>query len=153
MHKNIYFKHKFLGALQVSSLDSAVVALNFVSNIENSPVDLLSKDINNQLSLYFSEGRDISLPIKFEKGTSFQLRVWNLLKRIPFGETITYGELSKILKSSPRAVGQACKVNPLPIIVPCHRVVAASCIGGYAGHTEGSIFERKLWLLQHEKNF
>ena len=63
---------------------------------------------------------------------------------------LTYGEMAKKLDSSPRAVGNACRANPLPIIIPCHRVVSQSGIGGYGGHTEGEVLAIKEWLLHHE---
>jgi methylated-DNA-[protein]-cysteine S-methyltransferase len=84
-------------------------------------------------------------------GTTFQLRVWQALQSIPPGQTLTYGALAKQLQSSPRAIGQACRTNPIPIIIPCHRIVAMNGIGGYAGETAGKLLEMKNWLLRHEK--
>ncbi|MDH5360986.1 MAG: MGMT family protein, partial [Gammaproteobacteria bacterium] len=66
------------------------------------------------------------------------------------GSVLSYGELAAKLNSSARAVGNACRKNPLPIIVPCHRVVAKSGIGGYSGQTEGPLIEQKRRLLRHE---
>lgn len=80
-------------------------------------------------------------------GTAFQQRVWQELRRIPYGESCTYGELARCLGSSARAVGGAVGRNPLIIVVPCHRVVGADgALGGYAGGEE-----RKLFLLAHER--
>lgn len=89
------------------------------------------------------------LPLAPE-GTAFQRRVWDAMARIPVGETRTYGQLAREIGSVPRAVGQACGANPLPVIVPCHRVVAASGLGGFAHHTEGFLLTVKRWLLAHE---
>lgn len=83
-------------------------------------------------------------------GTDFQKRVWQALLNIPSGETRTYGELAKQLGSSPRAIGGACRRNPVPLLVPCHRVVAANGAGGFAGHTDGHWMDIKHWLLSHE---
>jgi methylated-DNA-[protein]-cysteine S-methyltransferase len=87
-------------------------------------------------------------------GTVFQQRVWRALCEIPMGETRTYGELAKALGSAPRAVGQACRRNPTPILVPCHRVISVSGLGGYDGVGEGAEDDIKLqhkrWLLRHE---
>jgi methylated-DNA-[protein]-cysteine S-methyltransferase len=84
-------------------------------------------------------------------GTAFQRRVWRALQRIPAGQALSYGELARRLKSSPRAVGNACRRNPIPIIVPCHRVVAASGDGGFMGKRNGRPLAIKRWLLAHER--
>lgn len=86
-----------------------------------------------ELSEYFAgERTDFSVPLELS-GTKFQKRVWSALKKIPFGVTLTYGELAKKLKvQSPRAVGQAVGANPTCVIVPCHRIVAANGLGGFA---------------------
>ena len=83
-------------------------------------------------------------------GTPFQKKVWHELEKIPFGQVITYGELAQKLHTSARAVGNACRNNPIPVVVPCHRVVSASGIGGYSGETSGDKLQIKSWLLQHE---
>jgi methylated-DNA-[protein]-cysteine S-methyltransferase len=83
-------------------------------------------------------------------GTEFQRRVWKAMTRIPIGRTRTYGEIAAELASAAQAVGQACGANPLPIIVPCHRIVSASGLGGFAGATEGTMIDVKRWLLDHE---
>lgn len=83
-------------------------------------------------------------------GTEFQQSVWRYLRGIPAGEVRTYGEVAAELGSSARAVGNACRRNPLPLIIPCHRVVSASGIGGFAGHTAGTHIDRKKQLLAHE---
>ena len=85
------------------------------------------------------------------QGTDFQLKVWHQLTAIPYGDTVTYGEVSDTLNSSARAVGGACRRNPIPVIVPCHRVTSATGIGGFSGRVVGKFIERKQWLLQHEK--
>ncbi len=83
-------------------------------------------------------------------GTDFQQRVWRALQQIPAGEVRTYGELAKQLNSAPRAIGQACRRNPIPILIPCHRVVSVTGMGGFSGETDGPVLERKRWLLRHE---
>lgn len=82
--------------------------------------------------------------------TPFQKKVLNQLQNIPYGEIRTYGEIAKILKTSARAVGNACRNNPIPLIIPCHRVVAANGIGGYDGATSGKLLDIKYQLLKHE---
>ncbi len=83
-------------------------------------------------------------------GTAFQKKVWEALLDIPSGETRTYGDLARQLQSGSRAVGGACRRNPVPLLVPCHRVVAANGDGGFAGHTDGFWMSTKRWLLAHE---
>jgi methylated-DNA-[protein]-cysteine S-methyltransferase len=91
------------------------------------------------------------LPMKLT-GTRHQLSVWEAMCAIPAGETRTYGELAKSIGSSARAVGGACGANPLPIVVPCHRVVGANgSLGGFMGaRQEGFELSIKRWLLAHE---
>ncbi len=103
-----------------------------------------------ELAQYFKNPRHTLTTDYFLEGTPFQLKVWKALCAIPSGSTLTYGMLAKQLGTSPRAIGQACKTNPLPIIIPCHRIVGANNAGGYAGKREGKMLEMKLWLLKHE---
>jgi methylated-DNA-[protein]-cysteine S-methyltransferase len=85
-----------------------------------------------------------------ERGTPFQRRVWQRLREIPPGQRRTYGELARELHTSPRAVGNACRANPLPLFTPCHRVVASNGLGGFSGAREGRWLELKAALLEHE---
>ena len=92
-----------------------------------------------------------ALPLALS-GSRHQLAVWEAMQKIPAGKTRTYGELAAAIGSSPRAVGAACGSNPIPIVVPCHRVIAAGGrIGGFMGaKTEGFELSIKRWLLEHE---
>ena len=86
------------------------------------------------------------------RGSAFQLRVWDVIKAIPAGSTLTYGEVARRIRSAPRAVGQACGANWFPLVVPCHRVLAAGGIGGFARHDGGGFhLDVKRWLLRHER--
>ncbi len=89
------------------------------------------------------------LPLAPE-GTPFRQRVWKELLGIPPGRRCTYGELAARLETAPRAVGGACRANPIPLLIPCHRVVAADGPGGFAGARTGRYMEIKRWLLDHE---
>ncbi len=110
----------------------------------------LAEKVAEQLAAYFDDPTfRFELP-KTMDGTPFQRRVWSALETIPSGKRCTYGILARQLNSSPRAVGNACRANPLPILVPCHRVVSASGLGGYAGQTAGRSMLIKRWLLDHE---
>jgi methylated-DNA-[protein]-cysteine S-methyltransferase len=106
--------------------------------------------IARQLAAYFADGRcGFDLPVAIA-GTPFQRRVWSAMCASPPGQTRTYGDLARELGSAPRAVGQACRANPCPIVVPCHRVVAANGLGGFAGDLTGRKVAVKRWLLRHE---
>jgi len=103
-----------------------------------------------ELAAYFADPRHrIGLPLQLA-GTPFQQRVWEALRAIPPGRTRSYGELAAELGTSPRAIGGACRANPCPIVVPCHRVIGATGLGGFAGDTSGRKIEVKRWLLRHE---
>lgn len=109
---------------------------------------IIEKTIS-QISEYLEgKRRDFSIPLRPE-GTAFRLRVWNELRRIPYGDTITYKELAERIGSpgACRAVANACGANPLPIIIPCHRVIAS---GGKSGGYTGGL-DIKLSLLEIEK--
>lgn len=107
-------------------------------------------DTVSQLQAYFSSSATtFTVPLS-PRGTPFQHRVWDALRQIPHGRTSTYGKLAKHLRTSARAVGMACRANPIPIIIPCHRVVAANSDGGYMGHTAGKALQLKRRLLEHE---
>ena len=109
----------------------------------------VAANLANQIEAYFNNPRnDFNLPIVF-KGTPFQRRVWQAISAIACGRVLTYGEIAEQIGSGPRAVANACGANNLPLVVPCHRVVAKNGIGGYMqGQTDG--IKIKQWLLKHE---
>jgi methylated-DNA-[protein]-cysteine S-methyltransferase len=110
--------------------------------------DALLVEAARQLRAYFDGRlRDFDLPLA-PQGTEFQLRVWNALRAIAYGATASYGEIAKRLDDAgaARAVGLANGANPIPIVVPCHRVVGAD--GSMTGFGGG--IARKRWLLAHE---
>ena len=110
----------------------------------------LAESVLIQLKNYFSSATSFKTITMELQGTAFQKSVWRELIKIPLGETRTYGEIANKLNSSARAVGNACRRNPVPIIVPCHRVISAKGLGGYAGETGGRQLNIKRWLLKHE---
>lgn len=89
------------------------------------------------------------LPLSI-RGTPYRHRVWAQISAIPLGKTKTYGAIAASLGSAARAVGQACGDNPFPLIIPCHRVVASSGLGGFAHEITGHLMNTKAWLLRHE---
>lgn len=106
--------------------------------------------IEMQLTDYFRKPSSVfDIPLH-PTGTPYQMRVWQMMRQIPTGATARYGELAEKLASGPRAVAAACRANPIPILIPCHRVVAKTGLGGYMGVTEGEAMSIKQWLLHHE---
>lgn len=115
------------------------------------PASLLAKETVRQLAAYLKDPAfEFSLPLA-PAGTPFQRRVWAGISAIGPGETRTYGELAQSIDSGARAVGNACGANPYPIVIPCHRVVAANHgLGGFARQRGGFLLDVKRWLLRHE---
>lgn len=107
-------------------------------------------DIAAQINAYFVDPNHSFTLLLNPQGTEMQKLIWNALRAIPARTTKTYGELACALNTSPRVIGNACRANPIPIIIPCHRVVGAKSIGGYAGATDGVLMDIKAWLLNHE---
>lgn len=111
----------------------------------------LARRAADELRAYFADPAfRFALPLR-AAGTPFRQRVWRAIAAISPGETRRYGDLARALGSAPRAVGQACGDNPLPVVVPCHRVVAAAGIGGFAHARQGDALAAKRWLLDHER--
>ncbi len=137
-----------LGALTLSEDDGAIVALDWGRGRDQEETPVL-RDAADQLQDYF-DGRRMAFDLKLAPfGTPFRQRVWAALCAIPPGETRSYGEIARALGSSARAVGQANGDNPIPIIIPCHRVVGAGgALGGYSG---GEGPETKRYLLELER--
>jgi methylated-DNA-[protein]-cysteine S-methyltransferase len=102
------------------------------------------------LKAYFADAHNGNRLPLHTGGTAFQQRVWAAMRAIPVGEVRTYGELAEQLRSGPRAVAGACRANPIPILIPCHRVVARTGLGGYMGELYGDPLVLKEWLLHHE---
>lgn len=132
--------------------DEALVGIDFLPPDEPSqaPRAELAEKVCEQLRRYFRDGRfEFDLPIKLS-GTPHQLKVWRAMQRIPTGQVVTYGAIAEKIRSSPRAVGRACGDNPIPIVVPCHRVVAKNGTGGFMHNATGAPIDIKRWLLALE---
>jgi len=132
--------------------DGLLACIEFVS--DDSPLTRrppsAARRVIEALQICFESAPCVDLPPLVPAPTPFQQRVREALLAIPPGQVRTYGQLARQLGSAPRAVGQACRRNPVPILVPCHRVVAASGLGGYAGETAGRRRAIKLRLLELE---
>ncbi len=118
---------------------------------ELAPKTPLAKEVVRQLRAWLKDSAfEFGLPLA-PAGTHYQRRVWERICAIPVGQTRSYGEVAAAIGSGPRAVGNACGSNPYPIVVPCHRVVAANHgLGGFARNRGGFLLEVKKWLLAHE---
>ncbi len=117
---------------------------------ELAPQNQAAEEVGAQLRAYLADSAfRFDLPLAM-RGTAFQTRVWQALRNIPGGSTLRYGELAQRLHTAPRAVGRACGTNPIPIVIPCHRVLAQNGLGGFMGGTGGDPLEIKRWLLAHE---
>ncbi|MCL5801943.1 MAG: methylated-DNA--[protein]-cysteine S-methyltransferase [Gammaproteobacteria bacterium] len=139
--------------LGVRIINGALTALDFLpdNSPARSPRDALTRRVVRQLQTYLTRPhKRFSLPLA-PQGTPFQQRVWRALLQSKPGQPLTYGTLAKRLHTSARAVGNACRANPIPIIIPCHRVVSASGLGGYSGKTRGAALALKRRLLEHER--
>ncbi|MGI3776515.1 MAG: methylated-DNA--[protein]-cysteine S-methyltransferase [Janthinobacterium lividum] len=136
------------GAVTLSEEDGALVALDWGWGRDQEPTPLLRR-ARDQLDAYLDGTlRRFDLPLR-PAGSAYQRRVWDALAEIPFGEVRTYTQLAAAAGGSARSVGQANGLNPLPVIIPCHRVVAARGLGGYTGG-EGLDTKRALLALEAE---
>lgn len=115
-----------------------------------APVNKLAAKVCRQIERYLADAEfRFDLPFEF-RGTAFQQRVWRAICAIPCGKTLTYLDVARQLKSAPRPVGGACGANHIPLVIPCHRVVGSSGIGGFMNARGGQPIEIKQWLLRHE---
>jgi methylated-DNA-[protein]-cysteine S-methyltransferase len=136
-----------VGPLTVTERDGALTEIDWRGDANGDASPLLAK-AQRQLGAYFAgELTDFDLPVAPD-GTPHQQKVWRAMQKIPFGSHQSYGALSTTIGSSARAVGTACGRNPIPIVIPCHRVLAAGGrIGGYSG-SGGTATKRYLLSLE-----
>jgi methylated-DNA-[protein]-cysteine S-methyltransferase len=141
-----------IGLLEVKQTQAGIASISFVTRgpAESGAVPAELRAAVRQLDEYF-RGRRTEFSLALElRGTPFQRRVWRRLQKIPFGRTVSYGELAAAIgrPRAARAVGQANHQNPVSVVIPCHRVIGAD--GGLAGYGGG--LWRKRWLLAHERS-
>ncbi len=140
--------HSPLGVLTLSEEDGALVSLDWGQAPESVTTPLLEAG-KRQLDEYFDGARTtFDLPFA-PHGTSFQKKVWQALQAIPYGTLQSYATLARMVGSAARAVGGACGRNPLPILIPCHRVVASN--GALTGYSAMDGIETKQYLIDLEK--
>lgn len=145
-----------LGRIEITSDGGCVTSLSIerggslpLDGVPERAAAVLDRAVE-QLREYFAGTRtDFDLPVSFS-GTEFQEAVWNELTRLPFGGVVSYGEIGRATgrATAGRAVGGAVGANPIPIIVPCHRVLASD--GRITGYSGGNGIPTKVWLLDHE---
>ncbi len=136
-----------VGRLTVTASTDAIVSVGWYDSAEGEPSDLLV-EARRQLEAYFERRlSSFDLPLLIE-GSSFDKRVWTAMRRIPHGQTRSYGELAMEVGSAPRAIGGACGRNRIPIIIPCHRVLGRNGLGGFSG---GTGLPTKRLLLELER--
>ncbi|HZV54981.1 MAG TPA: methylated-DNA--[protein]-cysteine S-methyltransferase [Rhodocyclaceae bacterium] len=141
-------------SLGIRCNEDEITAIEFLEpGAEIVPKSLLAKEAVRQLRAWLANPKfTFSLPLA-AAGTPFQRKVWAGIAAIPSGNTRQYGELAAAIGTGPRAVGNACGANPYAVVVPCHRVVAASGgLGGFARNRGGFLLDVKRWLLAHERS-
>ncbi len=140
--------HSPVGDLTLSEMDGKIVSLDWGWSPLSETTAFL-KAAKQQLDDYFDGlNPEFTLPLQAQ-GTEFQKRVWRAMRLISHGETKTYGEIADEVGSHPRAVGTACGLNPIPIIIPCHRVMGKG--GKLTGFSGGEGVETKKFLLELER--
>ncbi|MGE0257464.1 MAG: methylated-DNA--[protein]-cysteine S-methyltransferase [Alphaproteobacteria bacterium] len=139
-----------VGRLTIEEDGDAIVAIRWTDGVEERILGNggpLLAEAAAQLDAYFAgKLTRFDLPLA-PAGSPFETRVWTAMRTIPYGETRCYGDLAGIVGSAPRAVGRSCGRNPIPIVVPCHRVLAKAGIGGYSG-AGGLATKRRLLALE-----
>ena len=140
------------GMLGIRCTAEALTGIDFLPASEQpqAPKNAFAATVCEQLLHYFDDPHTpFTLPLELP-GTSHRKKVWRAMLNIPCGQTRSYGELATELHSAAQAVGQACGANPIPIVVPCHRVVGKAGLGGFMQHAGGESLDIKRWLLRHE---
>lgn len=132
--------------MTISEEDGALVSLDWGWGRDQEETPLLTRTRDLLEGYFDGDVKDFTLPLQ-PVGTEYRRRVWAALCRIPYGQTVTYKQLAVEAGGSPRSVGGAVGANPLPILIPCHRVVGMYGLGGYSG---GGGLDDKAFLLQLE---
>ncbi|HSM97977.1 MAG TPA: methylated-DNA--[protein]-cysteine S-methyltransferase [Gallionella sp.] len=140
------------GVLGIRCDDRALIGIDFLPATQKPQraTGAFAETVCEQLLRYLEDpDEQFSVPLR-PGGTPHQQKVWLAMCNIPRGKTRSYGELAAELRSAAQAVGQACGANPIPIIIPCHRVVGKTGLGGFMRHAGGDPLDIKRWLLAHE---
>jgi methylated-DNA-[protein]-cysteine S-methyltransferase len=141
------------GKLGIRCSDTDLLGIDLLpqSTKVQAPSGEMAKTICSELAAYLADPRhEIDLPFELD-GTHHQCNVWQAMLDIPRGQTQSYGELAEKIGSSAQAVGQACGGNPIPLVIPCHRVVGKKGLGGFMHRADEDALNIKRWLLAHER--
>lgn len=141
------------GKLGIRCSDTDLLGIEFLptSTKLQAPVGEMAQTICAELQAYLADPQhEIDLPFELD-GTHHQCNVWQAMLDIPSGQTRSYGELAAQIGSSAQAVGQACGSNPIPLVIPCHRVVGKNGLGGFMHRGDEDALNIKRWLLAHER--
>ena len=140
------------GGVGIRTLEGLVSETVYLpASIASKPArNALAREVSRQIARYWKDPSfEFDLPLA-ERGTAFQQSVWNVIRAIPSGATLSYGAVARKLRSGPRAVGGACGANWFSLIIPCHRVLASNGLGGFGEGDGGFHLNIKRWLLAHE---
>lgn len=146
--RNSFFLCTPIGIIKISSKKRRIIKIEFTNTIDHKNKQQDNKHYQEISNYFFKFQPKFTIPYFFS-GTVFQNKVWKTITKIPFGQTTTYSSIAKLIgfPKAARAVGQAIKKNPIPIIIPCHRVIGIK--GKITGYAHG--IWRKKWLLEREK--
>lgn len=142
-----------IGRVKITSNEIGVVAIQLLTDDEVTTASLstVAKLAKDQILNYLANpSAELNFPTN-PQGTVFQNKIWDDLRNIPVGAKVTYVEFASKHGTAPRPIANACRSNPLPIIVPCHRVVAKGEIMGYSSERSSKLVEVKRWLREHEE--
>ena len=149
MKKIISFKSKY-GWISASEKNNKILSVSFVKSNNKGKSILLSKLKKNLINYFFKKTKKINSNILME-GSKLQIKIWKELIKIPYGKTKSYGEIAKIVKTSPRYVGNVCGQNKHLLIVPCHRVIRTDgSLGGFSG-SGGLLLKKRLLNMENAK--
>ncbi|MGB9710488.1 MAG: methylated-DNA--[protein]-cysteine S-methyltransferase [Thermodesulfovibrio sp.] len=138
-----------VGFLEILFDNSLAVTKISLTNLEKTCIPGIALNFVEQLNAYFvGKLSEFNYPVNIQNVSEFDRAVLDLTLKIPYAHTVTYNWIANKLNTSPRAVGQALKRNPLPIVIPCHRVIKSD--GTTGGYSLG--IEAKQWLIKHEKS-
>jgi methylated-DNA-[protein]-cysteine S-methyltransferase len=138
--------------LGIRCTTKAITSIDFLplSTPALAPKAVLDQRLHETIQHYLQDPTQLDqFPLELT-GTPFQQKVWQAIRRIPPGQTLTYAELAQQVGSGARAVANACGANPIPLFIPCHRVVAANGLGGFMKGRKSDSLNIKRWLLKHE---